>query len=135
MRTASATALISVLLLAGCQTPNGGLDWRRMGNLATGTVMAGGGLLLGGPAGAAAGFGIGSNLFEVATRPSAGSDSARQGRATFAQRPPKAQPSSPAAHVAARTAPAPPAPEADTPRSSSLPATASGQPETETIGI
>jgi hypothetical protein len=62
MRIGAVVPLISVVVLAGCQLPDGSVDWHRTALVAGRSVIAGGGLLLGGPTGAAAGLNIGSSL-------------------------------------------------------------------------
>lgn len=136
MRHAPVVTLMSAIFLAGCQTPDGSLDWRRMGNVAGTTVMAGGGLLLGGPAGAAAGFSIGSSLFDSTGRqvPATRTVNARQSYSSAAQRFAKTQ-SSAWASSAAMASPKPQEPDTPKPAPTLPAATSSGAREVETIGI
>jgi hypothetical protein len=137
MRHAPVVTFMSAIFLVGCHAPDGSLDWRRMGNVAGTTVMAGGGLLLGGPAGAAVGFGIGSSLFDSTGRqvPATRTVNGRQSYSSVAQRSAKTQ--SPAAASSAATASTTKPQETDTPKPApTLPtATSPGPKEAETIGI
>jgi hypothetical protein len=63
MRIWSVIAPVSAILLAGCESAGGSMDWHRAVLAVGRTAAAGGGLLLGGPPGAAAGLTIGSQLF------------------------------------------------------------------------
>jgi hypothetical protein len=63
----SIIAAVSSILLAGCQSAGGSMDWNRTALVVGRTAAAGGGLLLGGPPGAAAGLTIGSQLFNNTT--------------------------------------------------------------------
>jgi hypothetical protein len=117
MRTFSGLALASVVLIAGCQSTNGSVDWRRTAMVAGKTVVAGGGLLLGGPAGAAAGLEVGSGIFSESASGVRlfGSASARATRPRMAQpvaKQPRPAPTdtpviaSPSPHEAETTTPA-----------------------------
>ena len=135
MRNAPVVTLMSVVVLAGCQTSDGSLDWRRMGNVVGATVMAGGGLVLGGPAGAATGLDIGSSLFAKTGRqnPVTLTASTRQMHSSNAQRSAKTQQSGSVDSVAI-VSPKPQEPDAPKPVQAT-PAATSGVRATETIGI
>jgi hypothetical protein len=135
MLNAPVVSLVSAVLLAGCQTSEGPLDWRRLGNVAGATVMAGGGLLLGGPAGAAAGLEIGSNLFARSGRqtPVTRYAGARERRSVSGAR--SAKPQQPVPAESAEIAAAKPQ-EADAPKPVPfIPAAAHGGKSAEMIGI
>jgi hypothetical protein len=136
MRIWSVIAPISAILLGGCQSAGGSLDWHRAVLAVGRTAAAGGGLMLGGPAGAAAGLTIGSKLFDNTTveRLLAARSAPR------AVRPRMAQPSAP--RLSSRSGgPAPaasPAPqEAEKPKSpSTIPAATPGaHSKAETLDI
>jgi hypothetical protein len=135
MRIWSIIAPVSAILLGGCQSAGGSMDWNRTALVVGRTVAAGGGLLLGGPPGAAAGLTIGSQLFNNATV-----------QALFAAksaprftRPRMAQPSAsrlPPGSVDPRAAASPQPQEAETQKPSTIPAATSGvHGKAETLDI
>jgi hypothetical protein len=132
MRNAPVVTLMSAVFLAGCQASDGSLDWRRMGNVAGSTVMAAGGLLLGGPAGAAAGLTIGSNLFTNTGQQNLGTRAAYP-RQMHSSNPQKVQRSG-SVDSAAIASPKPQEPDTPKPVPAADVAT-SGIHATETIGI
>jgi hypothetical protein len=117
MRITSVVALVSTVFLMGCQSPDGSVDWHRTAAAASRVAMAGGGFLVGGPAGATAGFTLGSGLFGEAEKKSSLFDflDTRSARPTAPRRLAKGQMLARPSTKAANAAPAPRKPETEAP--------------------